>query len=312
MLKLLRNVNLIPPKPATDLWHVGIAHCPISAVLDPKTLATSPITWLPEPGAFRFIADPFGLHHDNQFTVFVEALDYRIKRGEIHYYTYDAAWQLIGQGVALKAPFHLSYPTIIRDGGHIYMLPEAHKSGKLTLYRAARFPDQWEPVADLLTIPAIDASVVYYENRWWMFYALPGANHRALRELHVAYADALIGPWVQHTANPVREALDSARPGGMPFMHEAALYLPVQNCVNDYGTAIHILRVETLTIDTFVATPIRQCTPEGIHPNYPDGLHTLSGDRGSTLIDVKRINHSWQRTWINLQRRINRCLPTRR
>ncbi|MEI9904226.1 MAG: hypothetical protein WDN06_09755 [Asticcacaulis sp.] len=49
----------------------------------------------------------------------------------------------------MRQPYHLSYPSLIRDGGEIYMLPEAHRSGKLTLYRAERFPDRWAPAADI-------------------------------------------------------------------------------------------------------------------------------------------------------------------
>ena len=311
MLKWLRNANLLPRKLSTDVWHVGIAHCPIAATLDPQVFTKSRVTWLPNPGSFRFIADPFGIYHDNQFTVLVEALDYRIKRGEIHYYTYDASWNLVKQGVALRAPFHLSYPTIIRDGGHMYMLPEAYRSGKLTLYRAVQFPDQWEAVADILDFPVIDTSVVFYENRWWMFYALPGENKRALRELHVAYADALSGPWTTHAANPVRDALDSARPGGMPFVHDGALYLPTQDCVADYGQAVYLLRIDRLTPEEFSATRLSRSVSDAITPDYPDGFHTLSGDGDVTLFDVKRIDYSWQRRWINLQRRLMRIALAR-
>ena len=171
----------------TELWQSGIIHAPISSLLTPNALSGVKITWLPEPLAFTFLADPFGIAHDGGFTVFVEALDYRVKRGEIHYFTYDAEWKIIAQGIALQAPYHLSYPHIIREGGEIYMLPEASRSGKLTLYRAKQFPHQWEPVATLLEQPAIDASVIFYQGKWWMFYALPGPDGRALRELHIGF-----------------------------------------------------------------------------------------------------------------------------
>ena len=308
MFKPSRNTKIGGGKPATDQWHVGVIHAPIARLLDADVLANAQVLWLPDPGNFRFIADPFGVHHDEKFTVFVEALDYRVKRGEIHYYTYDAAWNLADQGIALQMPFHLSYPTIIRDGDEIYMLPEAHKSGKLTLYRAVHFPDRWEPVADLLNLPAIDASVIQYQNRWWMFYALPGANNRALREMHVAYAETLMGPWIPHAENPVRDALDSARPGGLPFVHEGTLYLPTQDCVSDYGAAVNLLRIERLTPENFAATVVSHLSPKNLPSGYRDGLHTLSGEGAVTLIDVKRIQFSYWRYCINFERRVRRWL----
>ncbi len=295
--------------PATDLWQSGIVHLPIAALLTPGALALAAITWLPEPRHFCFIADPFALQRNGELTVFVEALDYRIKCGEIHYYRYDAAFHLLDQGVALKTSFHLSYPYLIEEKGEVYMLPEQHQSDKLTLYRAARFPDQWEPVATLLDMPAIDASIIQHEGKWWMFYALPGDDKRPLRELHVAYADSLFGPWTVHPRNPVRTGLESSRPGGTPFHHEGQLYLPTQDCRKSYGDAITLLRIDALTPTTFAATPVTRLSPDGVYFAYPDGLHTLSACGDVTLIDLKRVDYSRHRKWINLERRIRRLLP---
>jgi hypothetical protein len=295
--------------PATDLWHSGIVHLPIATLLAPNALLKAKITWLPEPGNFCFIADPFALQQDGRTTVFVETYDYRTKHGRINYYSYDASYQLLTQGTALKTSFHLSYPYLIEEKGEVYMLPEQHQSGKLTLYRAARFPDQWEPVATLLDIPAIDASIIQQDGKWWMFYTLPGEDNRPLRELHVAYADRLMGPWTMHSGNPVRTGLESSRPGGTPFHHEGQLYLPTQDCRKSYGDAITMLRIDVLTPTTFAATPVTRLSPDGVYFAYPDGLHTLSACGDVTLIDLKRVDYSPKRKWINLERRIRRLLP---
>ena len=292
----------------TELWQVGIVHRPVTALLDAGALAQADITWLPDPGSFRFIADPFGLWHDGRFTVLAEAYDYRNKRGEIHFYEYDADFALLRSGVALRTPFHLSYPQIIVRDGEIYMLPEAHRSGKLTLYRATRFPEAWEPVADLLDIAAIDASVVEHEGRWWMFYALPGDDNRAMRELHVAYASDLMGPWTQHSGNPLRRDLQSSRPGGQPFIHEGRVYLPVQDCDGGYGVGLKVLRIDELTPNAFKASVVADLRPDGVLPGYEDGLHTLSAAGEVTLIDVKRLDPSPLRPLIDIQRRIGRLL----
>ena len=289
----------------TDLWQVGIVHRPMGDLLTPGALAAADITWLPSQRSFAFLADPFGLWHEGELTVFVEAYDYRTKRGEIYYYRYDEAWNMTGTGVALRSPHHLSYPQIIRDGDEIYMLPEAHRSGTLTLYRAERFPDQWTPVSTLLDLPAIDASVIRHQNRWWMFFTLPGPDRRAFRELHLAYADALTGPWTLHAANPVRLAQDSARPGGAPFVHDGELYLPTQDCTHSYGDAVIMLRIDTLTTEAFEAVSVIRLGPEGLNPYYADGLHTISACGEVTLIDVKRIDHS-PRRWIDLERKLRR------
>jgi hypothetical protein len=291
----------------TDLWHVGILHQPLhTSVETARAWPSAAITWLPLPGSFRFIADPFGIRHEGGYTLFVEALDYRRKVGEIQYFRYSTEWQLLGQGVALRASRHLSYPYLIEEGGHIYMLPEAHKSGVLTLYRAARFPDRWEKIADILHQPAIDATILKHGAYWWMFYALPGENHRAMRELHLAYAEELTGTWIPHPKTPVRYGRDSSRPGGTPFLHGGVVYLPTQDCTDGYGSAITLLGITTLTPEECSCSPVRRITPGGVHPEFPDGLHTLSSCGDVTLLDVKRVDHSLGRIGINWQRRFRR------
>lgn len=285
----------------TDIWQTGIVHRTICDIMD-NGLDGAAVTWLPEPGSFRFNADPFGLWHDGHFTVLVEYYDYRDKKGEIHFHSYDPDWRPVAAGLALREPHHLSYPGLIRDGGHIYMLPEAHRSGKLTLYRAERFPDRWRPVA-AFDFPAVDASVTWHQGQWWMFYSVPGPDQAAMRDLYIAFADNLIGPWHQHASNPVRAAIDSARPGGTPFMHEGTLHLPVQDCSATYGGALNVLRIDELTADRFTASLTKQLTSEVA--DYPHGLHTLSAADNVTLIDVKRLDRG-SRLWIDLERRWRR------
>ena len=289
-----------------DEWRVGFARRPINHVLEPEALTADAIVWLPPcPRSFQFIADPFGIERDGVTTIFVEAFDYRVRRGEIHYYQYRGD-DLIGQGLALAEPFHLSYPSLIEDGGELYMLPEGYKSGGLTLYRCERFPDRWTPVQRLLDLPAIDATVVKHDGRWWMFHALPGPDDRAMRQLHVAYADDLKGPWTSHPGNPVRTGFLESRPGGTAFAHEGVLYLPVQECRPTYGAAIRLLRIDALTPTDFAASLVRRITPKGLLDGFADGLHTVSGDQRLTVIDVKGLRRSPAEKRIKLQYKLRR------
>ncbi|WP_443747948.1 glucosamine inositolphosphorylceramide transferase family protein [Asticcacaulis solisilvae] len=293
----------------TELWHTGIVAAPIAGLMTSDALHSAEIHWLPDPGAFRFIADPFGIWRQGRLTILAEALDYRVKRGEIHYFILDETGGVAAQGLALREPFHLSYPVLLTEGDDVFMLPEGHRSGKLTLYRAEHFPDRWLPAQTLLDLPAIDASPVRYGGRWWMFFALPGDDNRAMRELHVAFADSLHGPWHLHPANPVRNGLDSARPGGTPFEHDGTLHLPTQDCVGGYGRGISLLRFDMLSETRVETSVVSSLKPQGLRGGWDDGLHTLSAAGNVTLIDVKRLDPSPGRVWIDLQRRLRRLLP---
>lgn len=293
-----------------DLWRSGFVRRSLTSVSG-RAIAAAEVTWLPDQGPFAYVADPFAIARDGLTTVFAEHFDYRSRRGEIRYFQYDADDVLVGQGLALAEPFHLSYPSLIEDDGALYMLPEGYKSGALTLYRCVRFPDVWEPAARI-DIPAIDATVVRRGDRWWMFHALQGPGDRAMRELHVASADNLTGPWTPHAANPVRTGFQTSRPGGTAFEIDGVLHLPVQDCAETYGAAINLLRIDVLTPEAFTSEVVDRMTGEGLSPGYDDGFHTLSGRGGLTCIDVKRIEQSASEGWVRAQYKVRRLLGLNR
>ncbi len=290
-----------------DMWRSGFVRRSLTRV-HASAIAAADVTWLPDQGAFAYVADPFGIVRNGITTVFAEHFDYRVRRGEIRYFQYSPTNDLIAEGVALAEPFHLSYPSLIEDGGELYMLPEGYKSGGLTLYRCVRFPDQWEPACRMLNVPAIDASVVRHGGKWWMFYALSGPADRAMRELHVAFADQLTGPWTPHAANPVRSGFHASRPGGTAFAVDGVLHLPVQDCAETYGAAINLLRIDALTTEAFEASVVRRFEACDLLGGYADGFHTLSGHGDVTFIDVKSIRRSAAEGWVKTQYKVRRLL----
>lgn len=265
---------------------------PLPSLLSAGTLAGQEVTWLPDAGPLRFLADPFGLWRDGQLHVFVEAYDYRDRVGWIEVLTFDAALRLVDRRPALREPWHLSYPFLIEADGETYMLPEAHRSGRLTLYRADDFPTRWSPVHLLeLDQVAIDATPVFHDGLWWLFYTPATTRAAKVGALHVAHAPSLTGPWTPHPGNPVRLDPSSSRPGGTPMVIDGSIVLPVQDCTATYGRAIRPLRIGRLTPDSFEATVGDAIGPpddEGVY----DGLHTLSAAGEITLVDAKHFHLS--------------------
>src|SRR3954463_4085090 len=125
-----------------DIWRSGYIRRPLASVIE-RGPSAEEIRWLPlRESPFQYLADPFALEMLGRVSVLVEAYDYRVRRGEIHYLSFDRDDRLVAQGLALSERWHLSYPSLIQDGGALFMLPEAHKSKALTLYRCVRFPDR--------------------------------------------------------------------------------------------------------------------------------------------------------------------------
>ena len=294
-------------KNKTDIWAVGIVSQTFSKFIKRKSRQN--IVWIYPEKPYQFFADPFGLWKENRLYIFVEALDYRIKKGRIDCFVFDKSLKRIGFHHALSGDVHLSYPFIVKDKNKIYMIPESSQSGKTYIYKATDFPTKWEKVEEVMAdVPMIDPSVIKYKNKWWLFYALPGPKGRALKELNIAFSDNLLNGWTAHPKNPVTVDIENSRPGGTPFIIDNLIHLPVQDCKKTYGGQINILRIEKLTDTDFKAKQIKSIKPD-FHKNYADGLHTLSECGKVTLIDCKYHDYSPKRKWIDWQRRLGRFFP---
>ncbi|TAJ73906.1 MAG: formyl transferase [Phenylobacterium sp.] len=291
----------------SDLWRIGLADAPIAAVAATGGLERATIRWLePEP-PFTFLADPFGLWRDGDLHLFAEAYDYRTRHGVIEWLRFQGGQNLAERRTVLRETWHLSYPFVFEAEGETWMAPEAHRSGRFTLYRAARFPDLWERAVTLdLDTPAIDPTIFRHGDVWWMAYSPAGSQSFKQGRLHLAWSEHLAGPWRTHSGNPVRIDRSSSRPGGTPFLQDGVLTLPVQDCSRTYGGAIRPLRILELAPGRFEAEAGPPLTAPASATPYLDGLHTLAGCGEVTLIDVKRIDRSFGGLAIDAGRRLGR------
>ncbi|WBO21505.1 glucosamine inositolphosphorylceramide transferase family protein [Sphingomonas abietis] len=273
---------------AKDIWRPLVLEAPIEAVLRAGTIAGFPHHWLPEEGFLRFLADPFGLERRGQRFVFAELYDYRTRHGTIDCLHFDGH-RLVERRQVLAEPWHLSYPYVFEAEGETYMLPEAHRSGGLTLYRAVEFPWRWErAVALALDHVAVDATPFFHDGLWWLFHAAADDAQTKTGALFLAFAERLAGPWRPHPGNPVRRGTDSTRPGGTPVMIDGNIVLPVQDCRLTYGGAIRPLVIGRLDPDHFEAEAGPAIVAPAAFAPFDAGLHTLSAMGGATLVDVKR------------------------
>ncbi len=138
------------------------------------------------PSKDRYWADPFVVHKDNNYYIFIEEKFYahpvlrtsspnslnleKVGVGRIACLTLDEKGNLKSHQVVLERPYHLSYPFIFDYRGETYLLPETAQNRTLEMYRCVRFPDQWEFAKTLMTdIYAVDATLLEYKNNWWLF-----------------------------------------------------------------------------------------------------------------------------------------------
>lgn len=276
-----------------DIWRCAIVKQRADE-LGPQHLTAGNIIWLPETRPFAFRADPFGLWHEDKLHIFAEAFDYRTRKGAIELMVYDGSFNPLRSEIVLNKPWHLSYPYVFKAGDDFWMLPEARRSGELMLYRAQSFPAEWEPIASIdLGRGMVDATPLFDGDRWWLFYAHAQHGPDRMSELNVAYSDHLTGPWRAHPLNPVRRGLASTRPAGRPLVRaDGRIELPVQDCTKTYGGGVRRLTISRLDEQHFEAEDAPWLYPLPELAPYTDGLHTLSGAGGVTLIDCKKLDLS--------------------
>jgi len=286
-----------------DIWRCGYVEEPVESILAAGRIS-SPVRWLEEEPDFCFLADPFGWRAgDGCLHLFVEHYDYRSRHGTIETLIFDPAMRLLERRPCLCEPWHLSYPQIFAGEGAVWMLPEAHRSGGLTLYRDHGGLIDWRPECRIeLDCVPVDATILHRDGRWWLFYSPADTRLSKVSRLHVAWAEQLTGPWTPHPGNPVRVDRRSSRPGGSAVEIGGRVMLPMQDCSRTYGGAIRPLWIDRLDEGRFDATAGEALPLPPSAGRYRDGMHTLSACGGITFLDVKRIDSSARGIALDIRR----------
>jgi hypothetical protein len=264
-------------------WLLGLRR---DAGKGPVWLDASGFTALTPPPTC-FWADPFLFEHDGTTHLFFEQMGYRDRFGAIAWAPLDAAGRMGQPKVVLQADHHLSYPFVFRHDGAIWLMPESHDAGRITLYRADPFPLRWVPHSVQLERGAIDPTLVQHDGRWWLFANVPAPHGSTWDELHVWHADDPRGPWAEHAANPIVSDVRSARPAGQLFSWHGALVRPGQECAPDYGAAVRFRAVERLTPTEYVERPLGRLGPTW--HGALDRTHTFNSAGGWQVVDGRRL-----------------------
>jgi hypothetical protein len=282
----------------SDYWNVGVLPRPIESLRDKPDLHD--VVWWPERSRHRFPADPFMVRIGDDDAVLAEDYDERAHRGVIRAFSANGT----PKDVLLDQEPHVSYPFTFTWDGETYCLPESSRSGRNTLWRLGN-DGQLVEVADLLPgVPLVDATICWYDDRWWLFASL--ADRQPLQKLYVWHASSPTGPWEPHAANPVKIDPRDSRPGGTMFTHRGRLVRPSQDCSVTYGGALSLTEIRALSTTEFDEAHVGQVQPSA-NSRYDRGCHTVSplgADR--TLVDGKRVHftrHALSRGRVRVSRR---------
>lgn len=251
----IRQVYIAAPRPE-PVWSIGIMTGTAPWSLGQQPVANPILTAADATDASATsVADPFLFRADGRWHLFFEVDHWGTWKGEIGHAssTNGLAWRY--EGLVLAEPFHLSYPQVFAADGDIFMIPESSQVETVRLYRARRFPGEWEHVADLLDgLPFADSTLLHHHGRWWLFSETSGGANDTLRLFH---AETLTGPWKEHPKSPVvRGDAANARPAGRIVAHDGRLVRFAQNCLPAYGTDVRAREILMLSTTEYAERPL--------------------------------------------------------
>ncbi|UCI07135.1 hypothetical protein [Mesorhizobium sp. B1-1-8] len=238
---------------------------------------------LPDSGD-HFYADPFAFEWQGRLFLFVEDYPHATGKAVISVVPFDAGGNPEKPRVVLEEPHHLSYPQVFERDGVIWMLPEASASGRLTLYRAASFPDRWIAETVLIEGEISDATLLDHNGLLWLFATNRDGHGSTSDTLVVFSAPTLAGPWKPHRMNPVLIDRRMARPGGAFIRDDQGrILLPVQDGTLGYGGGLGLSELLELNQDTVRISEPQPIATDGDWP-YPQ-IHTLNRSGRLEVID---------------------------
>lgn len=292
--KLIRNKikKLVTQLFCYEYWNVGLVNQSIENLLNETQPA---IKWLVEKKDLYY-ADPFGYEENGRLHILMEELDHKVVNGYISKLDVNLGGdkEVIIDSSIIRLPSHMSYPYILHHEEDVFCIPETSEENEVAVYQLNKTTKKWIKARTILEgFPAVDATIIKHEDKWWMFCTRGGSESQTHNsELHLFYAEHLFGEWKAHKQNPVKIDIRSSRPAGTPFYREGALYRPAQDCSETYGGRIVLNKIKTLTTSQFIEEPASRVQPEK-NSLYPDGVHTLSSINSQwTLIDGKRFDYS--------------------
>ncbi|MGB8259098.1 MAG: hypothetical protein WCE75_02050, partial [Terracidiphilus sp.] len=251
-----------------------------------------------------FHTDPFLFEHEGQPWLFYEDFDYGRRRGSIACARLDEKGEPGEAIIALQRPYHLSYPCLFRDGAEIYLIPETRSQGTVEVYRARRFPFDWELAGVQLRLQAVDTTAWQQDGAWWFFVTLREPRGEAL-QLWLFHADSVLGEWQPHPASPIHTDVRRSRGAGAIFREGDRLIRPSQDCSGNYGRSFSWNEILVLNREEYRERPLSTVeAPPGF-----TGIHTYARLGALEVIDgCAELPHSRVLDWPSFLRRMGHRL----
>ncbi len=264
-------------------WFVALRRDPSQQYTNTGRFSTSALEEVPLPLGSQ-MADPFLVPQGNKTWLFYEDVPAGTTKGRLS--CMEVGMDGIGFSeptVVVEENYHLSYPCVVSDRGESFLVPESSIARTIQLFRATRFPFEWQMETVLMDdFSAVDTTPFFLDGRWYFF----TTTTEPFMETFLFWADSLGGRWHLHPKSPISSSVKSSRSAGHLFYHNGRLLRPTQDCSVRYGYGITINEITQLTTTEFA----ERCV-DFIPPSWRRGLlgtHTLNSSGVFEVVDGLR------------------------
>ncbi|MZR12496.1 hypothetical protein GQE99_05630 [Maritimibacter sp. DP07] len=241
------------------------------------------------PLSNSYWADPFLFEHGGRTYLFYEDYSYDTGRGHLSVGRLDGD-TMAPMGPVMQRDIHLSYPFVFSWNGEILMIPETHQAERIEVWRATRFPMEWELLATGFEgVKAVDTVVFQRDGQWWLLTNICNDSFGDFgTELHLfRIDDPLLGGAAPHPLNPVVIDACTARGGGRIVERDGRLLRASQdNTHGIYGYGLNLMEITELSMESFAERPLRHLYPDDV-PGVM-GAHHMDAAGGYTVVDLRR------------------------
>jgi hypothetical protein len=226
-------------------WIIGISEENLPDIIRSKKFDPD-INWLFKKSFNKIYGDPFFIRSEyGKIEIILEVLKFEGDYGRLALITLDEELGVSSYKILLDTKSHLSYPFVFKEDGRYFIFPESSKNGRLSCYEYDPVSEGLIFLQDVLELPLLDSTIIKNNGKYWIFGALNDGNSGY--EEHVFFSSRLLGPYVNHPANPVKSGLDGTRSAGSFIEVDGTIYRPTQNCQKEYGDSITIYEISELT-----------------------------------------------------------------
>lgn len=279
-------------------WNIGFSRGDIKQIIREKKFTLN-IKWMTLGDCSKSMADPF-IFKDKEGNLQLFFEDFSdinpSKYGTIVMATFDNEFNIIAKKRILDAKSHVSYPFLFIDDNKTYIIPETSQQRKVSAYEFD-FDNKClinEKVI-LNNLPMLDSTIYKYNGKYWLFATL-GENGYDHSQLHIYYADSLLGTYQPHRNNPVKNNINGSRPAGNIITIDGELYRPAQNCGQHYGESISINKITMLSEYEFSEEFCFKIEADK-KSKFNAGIHTINIVDDIIVIDGIRMMFRPLRKW---------------